>query len=190
MVASRTVLVVVFLFVLPISRAESAPAPHPTMPFLFSLSKGETTRVLAHPHLLAEAEMYLNACRFQKGQSALMLCHNNQSDFVVDYIDAFYNHITAQENLAYLFSGAQGDSLDLLGIAPNPIQGCAWALAIVGSGGPMVGWTDTVDAKSDCRRLSAMSRTAAEARASELVREIHIHLSSGTHGVTIIDKFP
>ncbi len=178
------------VFLALIGAARASVAPQPPSPFLSSLPQAEASRVLTHPHLLTEAELYLSTCQFQKTKGELRLCRLNQADFVVDYIDAFYNHISAQENLSFLFSGAQGSSDDLLGLRPSKIQGCAWALATINSGGPMVGAADEVDVKSDCDRLPVSSMAAANARASVLVAEIHAHIFSGTHGITVADKFP
>lgn len=164
-------------------------APEPSARFLSALPQAEASRVLSHPHLLAESELYLGTCRFQKTKDHVRSCRSNQANFVVDYVDAFYNHISAQENLAFLFSGAQGDPTDLIGLQSNKLRGCAWALATLNSSGPLVGPVDGLDAKTDCRRLSPSILAAAKARASLLIAQIHEHVLSGTHGVTMLDKF-
>jgi hypothetical protein len=146
--------------------------------------------ILAHPKLLAEAQLYLVSCQFQTGKDAVMSCHNNQMQFVEDYIDAFYNHHTAQQNVAFDLDGEGGDTMPFPGVRVSHLQGCAWRLAIVGSGGPLVSQMDTRSIRPVCSALSHLDQMAAQRRAQEIDREISAHISNGSTPITNSDSFP
>jgi len=143
--------------------------------------------IKAHPDLYNEAKLYLTAC-VSKDPDEIQGCYSNQRNFVMDYIYAFYDEHMSQQNVAYLLSGellepvespkaAMMNRITQEGIAPNPVQGCAWRLAILGSGGPQVDDTDTLSMQEDCGNLNAADQIAAKARASVLIHEIALHLA-------------
>ncbi|MDD2875742.1 MAG: hypothetical protein PHT60_00780 [Acidiphilium sp.] len=164
--------------------------PHDVGEWFKQATPSDKKAILAHPKLLAEAQLYLVSCQFQTGADAVRACHNNQMQFVEDYIDAFYNHHTAQQNVAFDLDGEGGNTMPFPGVQVSHLQGCAWRLAIVGSGGPLVSQMDTTGIHDVCSPLSHLDQLAAERRAQEIDREILVHLSNGSSPITNADSFP
>jgi hypothetical protein len=177
--------------------ASTLPAVASTWPD--SIFHGAAPQVLgevkAHADLVREAELYLTVCA-SKDPDEVQGCESNQYNFVMDYVYAFYNEHMSQSNVAYLLSGellepvedpkaAEESLASQAGIIPHPIQGCAWRLAILGSGGPEVDDTDNDSAQEDCRKLSSVDQAAAQARANVLIKEISVHLARGDRPVDI-----
>lgn len=152
-------------------------------------SKNIRDKLLKHPNLVHEATLYLTSCRLQSSKDDIDYCRYNRIRFLVEYVDAFYNHITAQENVAFDLAGDGGTSMPMPGIWPNHVQSCAWRLAILGSGGPGVGSDDETFARGDCSGLSVALRHVAEARAAAIAREIRKHLADGSSAVSMDDTY-
>jgi len=143
---------------------------------------------MKHPKLVKEGELYLLPCRFSKTKDKKQICESNRIDFLINYVDAFYNHITAQQNVAFELGGDGGTLMPMPGILINHLQSCAWRLAILSSGGPAVDSSDLVYARGDCNQISPDLRVAAAARAKAIDREISHTISDGSSPIFTADE--
>lgn len=92
------------------------------------------------------------------------ICRGAQDEFVThDWSAAHRGDLGAARNVAFCLStSCQG------AVVPNRIQGCAWALAVIGSGAATVSQVDSDNAKLDCGQLDPTERYAANSRAADL----------------------
>lgn len=147
--------------------------------------------VKSHPDLVNDAEQHIYWCVKKSEQQ---LCQLNQYRFVLDYVAAFYNDHNSQQNVAFDFSERSAGSGDTVsfsapepGVLPNPIQSCAWSMAILGSGGSGVDPTDSQDVDSNCNNISPDALDAAKIRAAAIDREIQGHVGHGSDPSSIVD---
>lgn len=158
----------------------------------FSIPDGATAwqkkELLKHPKLVKEGELYLLPCRSLDTKDDIQICKSNRIDFLINYVDAFYNHIVAQQNVAFDLGGDGGTSMPMSGILINHLQSCAWRLAILSSGGPAVDSSDLVYARGDCSHISPDLRVAAAARAKAIDRQIAHTISDGSSPIFTSDE--
>jgi hypothetical protein len=147
--------------------------------------------VKAHHDLVNDAEQHIYFCT---KKSERRDCSINQYQFILDYVAAFYNDHNSQKNVEFDFSeqaSGFGYTVDLSaptpGILPNPIQSCAWSLAIMQSGGSGVEPTDSNEVDINCNGLSEDARDAATARSRVIDQEILAHIAKGDDPSAVID---
>ena len=131
--------------------------------------------VKAHHDLVNDAEQHIYFCT---KKSERRDCSINQY----------------QKNVEFDFSeqaSGFGYTVDLSaptpGILPNPIQSCAWSLAIMQSGGSGVEPTDSNEVDINCNGLSEDARDAATARSRVIDQEILAHIAKGDDPSAVID---
>jgi len=147
--------------------------------------------VKTHQALVSEAEEHIYFCNIASEKIA---CQYNQYRFILDYVAAFYNDHNSQLNVAFDFSeqaagfgDTASNSAPVPGILPNPIQSCAWSLAILGSGGSGIVPTDSNEADINCNTLSSAATDAAKARAAVIDQEIAEHIARGDDPSRVVD---
>mgnify|MGYP006976758449 CR=1 FL=1 len=118
----------------------------------------------ANARAVREAEGYLAPCLDTQTRE---WCERYRREFLADYVKAKAGDYQGQRNVAWFLH--RGDSPP---IKRNPIQACAWRLVIVSAGHAQVGPGDTGNVRIECGRLSEAERAAAQARATQLLREI------------------
>lgn len=145
--------------------------------------------LLAHPRLFAEgAENLTNCLGAPKG--SVGFCRVQQEEFLVDYVDAFYNHITAQQNVAFLIGGDGGTTMPSYAVQVNHLQACAWRIAILGSGGAQVSIGDKWSAESACRGIGKIAYGAAVQRAKTIDGQIETYMNDGSKPIDMVDAAP
>lgn len=175
------------------SNASAHPARASTWPD--SIFDGAPPTVLsvvkANPDLVYEAEQHIYIC-FKSDEK--QLCQLNQYRFVLDYVAAFYNDHNSQMNIEYDLSeqaAGFGDTASFSapepGILPNPIQACAWSLAILGSGGSGVEPNDSNEVDINCANLSEDAHDAAKARATVIDKQIQAQVAKGKNPSSVVD---
>lgn len=145
--------------------------------------------LLAHPRLLAEGVEDLTNC-LGAPKDGVRYCHVQQEEFLVDYVDAFYNHITAQQNVAFLIGGDGGTTMPSYAVQINHLQACAWRIAILGSGGSQVSIGDKWSAEAACSHVGKIAYRAAVIRAKVIDRQIATYTTNGTKPIDMGDAAP
>ena len=92
-------------------------------------------------------------------------CEGAQENFVHDdWRRAHHGDIERAANVAFCLADE-----DNCGVEANPVQSCAWDMAIIASGSPDVGETQADHMQVHCRDLDEASLAAAKVRALRLV---------------------
>ncbi|MBX6722718.1 MAG: hypothetical protein IRY92_05730 [Dactylosporangium sp.] len=120
----------------------------------------------ANARAVREAEAYLTTCT-AAAPAVREECETNRRLFVDAYVKAKAGDYQGQRNAAWFLH--RGDSPPM---QRNPIQACAWRLVIVSAGHAQAGPGDTGNVRIECGRLSEAERAAAQARATQLLRQI------------------
>lgn len=94
-------------------------------------------------------------------------CDQTKSNFKEWLPAAYKGDYQSQRNVAYCLStGCDG------AILRKPIKGCAWRIAIVGSGSAEVDQSDTMNLEVECGKLTAVEREAAAGQATRILATI------------------
>lgn len=123
-----------------------------------------TSFLLTGPSAAGEVDNFLKICSLQADPA---VCEADAKQFSNMYTAALKRDYTSQRNVAYIFSYGRSEA-----VQKNPVQGCAWRLAIIASGSPKVDGGDRMNLDVECGRLSATELAAAKARASAIGRTI------------------
>lgn len=96
------------------------------------------------------------------GAADQTLCRYEQLKAVNEWKSAYQGDYGAQRNVAFCLStGCEG-------LRPDRVQGCAWRMVIVDAADPEMGEGDTMNAETECGRLSPTARTAAASHAARI----------------------
>lgn len=145
--------------------------------------------MLGHPRLLSEGAENLTNCGGARKQD-VKFCRVQQEEFLINYIDAFYNHITAQHNVAFLIGGDGGSTMPSYAVQINHLQACAWRVAILGSGGSQVSIADKWSAQAACGGLGQVGFASAVTRAKAIDQQISVYTTNGTQPADMSDAAP
>ncbi len=78
-----------------------------------------------------------------------------------------------------------------VGVSPDPVWGCAWAIATLTSGGSQVDSGDLTEYKIDCESLSSDDQGQAFGIATGvLTPRIHDRMAHGTIPYDLVDEYP
>lgn len=146
--------------------------------------------VQAHDDLASKAQVFLSECPDVESQG---LCALNQTRFILDYIAAFYGDHDSQQNIGYALAGegiSQSGNMQV-GVASEPVWGCAWRIATLTSGEPGINGSDLQGYKDDCESLAQDDQDQANALAvSSLLPKINAFSATGHFPFALVDDYP